>query len=120
MNTRETAAEYRLTHWAQVMHDRTNKGLTIREYCESVGIHQNTYFYWQHKLREAASSGIQAATTLSGEESLAPKGWATLCVSTGTAELQALVVEVSECRITVYADTNPELLTKVCRALKAL
>jgi hypothetical protein len=120
MNTRESATEYRLSHWAQVMHDRVNKGLTIREYCESVGIHQNTYFYWQHKLREAASSEVQAAATLSGEKTLAPKGWTTLCDRTDTTEWQALVIEVCGCRITVHADTDLELLTKVCRILKSL
>lgn len=118
MDTRNIAAEYRLAHWAQVMHDRADKGISVKAYCKSLGIHQNTYFYWQHKLREAASSGIE--TTIPEEKSLVPKGWATLCVSSGMEESQSLTVEVGGCRITVNADTNPDLLAKVCRALKTL
>ena len=39
MNTREIASEYRLAHWAQAMQDRTDRGLSIRAYCEEAGIH---------------------------------------------------------------------------------
>lgn len=120
MNTRDIAAEYRLAHWAQVMHDRADKGISIRAYCKNIGIHQNTYFYWQHKLREVAASGIQAAATLPEEKSLAPKDWAALCISSNPEESQSLTVEVGGCRITVCAYTDTELLSKVCRVLKTL
>ena len=54
MNTRAIAAEYRLQQWAGIMQDCKESGLSIKAYCENAGIHQNTYFYWQKKLREAA------------------------------------------------------------------
>lgn len=54
MHTREIAEEYRLTHWAGIMRDRQESGLSIRAYCEQVGFHENSYYYWQKKLREAA------------------------------------------------------------------
>ena len=60
MNTRDIASEYRLAHWAQVMRERTDRGLSIRAYCAETGIHENTYFYWQRKLREAACLEMQA------------------------------------------------------------
>jgi len=117
MNTREIASEYRLAHWAQALRDRTDRGLSIRAYCEEIGIHENTFFYWQRKLREAACSGIQTAAA--EEKHLVPNGW-TLCVKGEQAQTQDLTVEVGGCRIMVRADTDPELLTKVCRALKSL
>jgi len=113
MNTKGITAECRLAHWTQVMHDRVEKGLTVRAYCQSVGIRENTYFYWQHKLREAASTTPEEALTV-------PKGWATLCNDAGQQETESLTVEVCGCKIIVRADTNPELLIKVCRALKTL
>jgi len=58
IHTREIAEEYRLSHWAQVMHDRVQSGLNIKEYCHQIGICGNTYFYWQRKLREAAREGL--------------------------------------------------------------
>ena len=54
MNTREVAAEYRLAHWAQVMQNREASGLSIRAYCKQAGFHENNYYYWQRKLREAS------------------------------------------------------------------
>jgi putative transposase len=116
MNTRDIASEYRLAHWAEVMRERSEKRLSVRAYCEEAGIHENTYFYWQRKLREAACSEIQTAA----EKSLAPTGWAALCVKEEPELAQGLTVEVSGCRITVCANTDPELVAKVCRALKAL
>ena len=61
MNTREIAVEYRLAHWAGIMRERKKSGLSIRAFCENVGIHENSYYYWQKKLREAACSEIAKA-----------------------------------------------------------
>ena len=41
------------------MQDRKESGLTIKAYCESRGHHENTYYYWQKKLRDAASGELQ-------------------------------------------------------------
>ena len=117
MNTRNIASEYRLAHWAQATRERADRGLSVRAYCIETGIHENTYFYWQRKLREAACSGIQSA--VSDEKAVIPNGWA-LCVKGKQAQTQELTVEVGGCRIRVSSDTDPELLTKVCRTLKAL
>jgi hypothetical protein len=54
MDTRKIAAEYRLAHWAQIMRERTESGLSISAFCKNSRISDNTYFYWQKKLREAA------------------------------------------------------------------
>ena len=117
MNTRDIASEYRLAHWAQVTRERADKGLSVRAYCQENGIHENTYFYWQRKLREAACSGIQVAAA--EKKSLFPNGWA-LCVKGESPQAQGLTVEVGGCRLTVSEDTDPELLAKVCRTLKSL
>jgi len=54
MNTRAIATEYRLVHWAQIMRERIESRQSIRAFCKNAEIHENTYFYWQRKLREAA------------------------------------------------------------------
>ncbi|WP_337999084.1 IS66 family insertion sequence element accessory protein TnpA, partial [Desulforamulus hydrothermalis] len=54
MNTREIAAEYRLAHWAQIVRRKNESGLSIKAFCASEGFRENTYYYWQRKLREAA------------------------------------------------------------------
>lgn len=54
INTREVAAEYRLPHWARIVQERNKSGSSIRAYCKQIGICENTYFYWQRRLRKAA------------------------------------------------------------------
>jgi len=129
VNTREIAAEYRLSHWAQIMQERANSGLNIKAFCKQIGICQNTYFYWQRRLRIAACETFPVldqkakAEPMSDEKSLIPSGWA-LCepakpeTSAGTE--QTIPIEIGACRVMVGADTNPELLSKVCKVLMAL
>jgi transposase-like protein len=54
MNTKEIAEGYRLSHWAGIIQERKESGLSIKAYCERSGFHENSYYYWQRKLREAA------------------------------------------------------------------
>jgi len=54
INTKDIAKEYRLSHWSQIMQERTASGMSIREYCSHIGIGENTYFYWQRRVRSAA------------------------------------------------------------------
>jgi hypothetical protein len=52
MDARRMTAQLRMTHWAQVMRERMESGLSIKAFCKDVHIHENVYFYWQRKLRE--------------------------------------------------------------------
>ena len=44
MNTREMASEYRLSHWARILRDRSESGLSVKEYCKSAGFHENSFY----------------------------------------------------------------------------
>ena len=70
MDTRGIAAEYRLAHWAGVMRERAESGLSIKAFCEKAGFHENRYFYWQKRLRETACEEI--AINQDKSTSLAP------------------------------------------------
>jgi len=122
INTREVAEEYRLNHWAQIMKERQEAGLSIRLFCLQIGICENTYFYWQRRVRAAACQELMPTAQKQSEESLVPSGWA-ICKSEepqlpGTAP--SITVEIGSCRITVEDNTDTELLAKVCRVLAAL
>lgn len=41
MNTREIVEEYRLTHCAGIMKDRSASGLSIKEFCKTAVFHKN-------------------------------------------------------------------------------
>ena len=116
INTREIAREYRLAHWAQVMQEHSQSGLSIKAYCQQIGICGNTYFYWQRKLREAAAERMLPE---SKRQELAPSGW----VQASEKEQSnsgSLRVEIGGYSVTAYNDTDPELLKKVCRVLGSL
>ena len=123
VNTREIAAEYRLSHWAQIMQERTQSGLSIRAFCREAGISNNTYFYWQKKLRSAACAELAAvaqAGTLDSGKALTPSGWAMCGTTTDMSEKKTLTVEIGNCRILVEQNSDLELLTKVCRTLRSV
>ena len=101
MNTRKIAAEYRLAHWAGIMKERRESGLSVKAYCENVGIHENTYFYWQRKLRESACESASDTTAMT------PPGFTEIKMSEqpvpppASAGPQAQVsIEISGVRIT--------------------
>ncbi len=118
MDTREVAAEYRLAQWAQIIQTRAQSGQSIKEFCASAGISRNAYFYWQRKLREGVCTELAGKGT-KFKNSLVPSGWTQLASVAGRAE-SSVTIEVSGCRISTTAETDLELLTKVCRALRSL
>jgi len=122
VNTREIAEEYRLSHWAQIMQERAESGLSIKAYCRQLGIGSNTYFYWQRKLREAACHGLAVSPQLEAgkaEKSLVPVGWTQVSEAEEPKDT-TLPVEIGSCRVLVSDKTDPALLARVCRVLTSL
>ena len=104
MNTRKVAEEYRLAHWAQILKERHESGLSNRAFCEQTGIKEKTYYYWQRKLRETICLEL-----LTGSQN-DPLG----------ADESTLSIEINGCRVFANADTDPEMLAKTCRVLMSL
>ncbi len=117
MDTKNTAKEYRLAQWGQVMRERADSGQTIKDYCDMTGINRNTYFYWQKKLREAACTEL-AKTEV--HEINVPNGWMQLTSKQVSKSSNSLEIEISGCCITVTAATDHELLKKVCCTLRSI
>lgn len=122
MNTREVAKEYRLSHWAGILRERKESGLSIRAYCRQAGFHENVYYYWQRKLREAAFEELAGRGEI---QASAPDGWA-LCTAqpaarisrgTGGAESGQLTVETQGVRITAGSGYPVEQLARLLREL---
>lgn len=117
MEMRTFTHEYRMQRWSGIISERNESGKTIRAWCGERGVSEKSYYYWQHKFREAAS--VQAAGLPSAQTPV-PSGWASLSVREESENTNGLVVEVGGCRIRVQADTDTALLTRVCQALKTL
>jgi len=130
INTREIAAEYRLSYWERIMGERIESGLSIKDYCKRIGICGNTYFYWQRRVREATCQELIALTpdkTTMTDNSLLPSAvpraeW--LEVREASAENagggKTLPIEINGCRVLAGSDVDTELLAKVCRVLVSL
>jgi len=120
MNTREIATEYRLSHWAGILHERNESGLSVKDFCKGAGIHENSYYYWQKKLREAACSGIMK--TQAGRGSLAALGFVEVAVQNqsvpqepeGISQSQ-VCIEAGRVRITAGGEYPIDKLSKLLR-----
>jgi len=127
MNTRAVASEIRISHWAQIMQERNERGVSVREYCKTAGIKEYIYYYWQRKLRETVcrgalpnTHGASASNPIRFEKPIIPTGWA-VCEPEESVESEtALSIEIGGCRILVNSDVDTELLLRVCRVLKSL
>ena len=121
MNTRAIATEYRLAHWAGVMRERQESGLSIRAFCKQSGFHENIYFYWQRKLREAACTQLQQVTQVQTESALAPAGWSVCAVAEPEGNgNSSMAVEIGKFKVTVNNGDDMGLFTKVCKSLALL
>jgi len=120
MNTKEIAAEYRLSHWAGIVREREESGLSIRAFCAGSGFHENIYYYWQKKLRDATCTElakIQGNTT-----SLASTGFAevklpvqaTFPAATATTQSN-LYIESDRVRITAGSEYPIDKLVVLLR-----
>jgi transposase-like protein len=118
-DTRKIAAEYRLSHWAQIIRRQKESGESIKEFCEASGFHQNSFFYWQRKLRDAVCSELLPT------KQAAPDGWAIVravgaCDADDPKTSRKLPIEIGNFRVLADMDTDSELLAKVCKVLVTL
>jgi putative transposase len=120
MNTRKIAEEYRLSHWAGIMQERIDSGLSVKDFCKSAGFHENVYYYWQRKLRESACQKLLPAAQNGQPESIVPSGWAACEAEHDVRIDNAVSIEIGKCRVTANGSTDPEVLAKICKILLSL
>jgi len=120
MDTRKIAKEYRLRHWAGIMQERIASGSSIKAYCQTAGICENVYYYWQRKLREAACEEFLPSVIGKDDEAIVPSGWS-VCEESKVDTPESIVsIEIGRSRIVVGGDVSADQLEKVCRVLMRL
>ena len=120
LNTREVAKEYRLAHWTQIMQERVENGLSIKDYCKQIGICQNTYFYWQRRIRTAACEQLGKPALIqkpapSFSEVMVVEPSAPLPSAEAVPQLR---IEISGIQITADSSYPPEKLAALLRELR--
>ena len=104
------------------MREQQASGLSKNAFCKQSGIHHNTFFYWQKKLREAmCHEMLNNAQTepVVVDNSTIPTSWA-VCEAAPADTAKTLPIEINGCRILASADTDAELLAKTCKVLMSL
>jgi putative transposase len=117
MDTQKVTTDYRMAQWAQIIKAQRESRQKIKDFCETAGISRNAFFYWQRKLRNAACTGL--AKTEDVRDNV-PNGWMQLNPVQPQYLNESLDVEIKGCHITVNAQTDTELLKKVCCMLLSL
>ena len=117
MDTQKVATNYRLSQWEQVIKARLDSGQNVKDFCQTAGISKNAYFYWQKKLRESACTELAKTEE---PKKIVPSGWMQIEPKQAQHTKEALDIEINGCHITVNAQTDSELLVKVCRTLRTL
>jgi putative transposase len=120
MNTREIAAQYRLSQWSQALQERKMSGESIKDFCQKKGVSKNTYFYWQRKLRETVCQELIPTQQETESKAVVPSGWAVCEPSIEVVVPTAISIEIGKGRVNVNAGADPELLGKICRVLMSL
>lgn len=118
MTSREMAYQYRLAKWSELAKERIELGMSIRAYCAMKDFAENTYFYWQRRLREAARSHLEAdsadlPTPGFTKEALV----AAPAVSTAEAQTGQLQVQIHDIHLNVDGSYPPEKLAALLREL---
>ena len=120
INTREIADEYRLSHWAQVMQERNQSGLTIKAYCREIGICTNTYYYWQRKLRSAAIEQVQTSLVVPNFTEVNLEISPVQPALPEAIQVSRVCVEIGEMRISADNAYPPDKLAALLRELTRL
>ena len=128
MNTRQIAAEYRLQHWAQIVNEKKESGLSVKAFCEEAGFHANIYYYWQRKLRESTCEQLAEAGDRRETVCLAPRHFAEVRISeprTGLPKTSAttsgnLCIETGGLRIMADDSYPPAKLAELLKLVMSL
>ena len=116
MTTQKVATQYRLSRWAKTIQARQESGQNIKDFCQAMGISKSQYFYWQRKLRNFACTELSMQDGIVGT----PNGWIQVAPVKPMQMKKSLKIEINGIHIDVDAETDAELLKKVCRVLRLL
>ena len=122
MNARNAMIEYRLSSWVKMVQDRDSSGLSIKEYCESIGIGQHVYYYRLKKVREAACgelTRVQSKPDILTSEVFTEVKLSESISSTNIHNNQ-VCLEASGLRLTAGSEYPIDKLTELFRVVSCL
>ena len=122
IKTRDLAEEYRMSHWAGIIKEQQESGMSKKAYCESIGIRANMFYYWQRKLREVVCQELVQNQESERKGSIVPIEWTEVSKAVEIKEIRtkAIYVEVGKYRVRVTRGADQGLLAAICQTLVSL
>lgn len=108
-----------MSHWAQIMRERSESGQNKREFCRASQIRECVYYYWQRKLREATCSELSVQKVEQAKSAVEPNGWVS-CAPQEREGAGRIVIEAGKYRVVVEAGFDTETMGRVCQMLGSL
>jgi hypothetical protein len=122
-------ADFRLQQWFKTVQECEASGLTIKTYCEEIGLREHQYYYMKKKVREAVCreltkvKGNSAKLATSRTNHKDPVMWAevemrefdTVTIPARQGNIQ---IANGDWVITIESGTDTELLTEALKAVK--
>ena len=106
------------------MQDRGESGLSIKAFCKDAGIHENTYYYWQRKLRSAACEQLAKVMPGTEQPGVARSGFTEVKIQddkkpqyTGAMLQSNLHIEISGVKISAGSSYPVDQLAHLLREL---
>ena len=111
MDTQKITREIRMKHWMQIIAQRQQSGLTVKEFCAQQDIPIKQYYYWQHKLRIRFAPAQAPETKKEEVPTLVP-------LSAAIPVQDSLIVKCGAFSLEVTEHTSERLLQKTLQLLQ--
>ena len=120
MNVKEVREQVRMQEWTELIRERNDSGMTIKEWCESKGLSENQYYYWLRKIRWTACAALQTRQNILPEEHADPPVFAEINVvadgpSAGTTS--GILIRLDGADIHIGNDIGTDQLTAVMKVI---
>ncbi len=111
MDTKKITHEMRMKHWMQIIAQRQNSGLLVKDFCEQQDIPIKQYYYWQHKIRLRFASAQAPETEKEEGPTLVP-------LSAAIPVQDSLIVRCGAFSLEITEHTSERLLQKALLLLQ--
>ena len=115
--------ELRLQQWAKIIAECQASTQTVKDWCETNGIHIKSYYYWLRKLRQRTleNAPVCQDNGLTTGPSETPLTFRPLEVRSPVSEMQAaVIVHLPRATVEVAPGTDQQTLEAVLLALNSI
>ena len=107
--------EMRLAHWTELVREKNNSGMTVKEWCAANNIGEKKYFYWQRRVRKAVAKNLSLPAP-PGNNQESPFVEIPLPAPAG-ADSADIILRMDNCILEIHNSTSEALLNMLLKAV---